>query len=312
MVSAATTPQVLLSEFTVLQTKINKPQPKADWIKRPRLSTQLTHGLNRPLILLSAPAGFGKSTALAQWLTQTPLPSAWISLDESDNDLFVFLTYLTAAIQGIFPGTLAQSAQLRRALQRPPLAHLASCLINELAELPSDFVLVLDDYHAVHEPAIHDLLTELIEYAPRNTHLVLAARTDPPLALPKLRARRELLELRAADLRFTHEETQAFLASVKGDGITPRVAEALEVHSEGWIVGLRLGVLSVGESENPDELLSTLKAGNPRHAMDFLLTEVLVRQAPPVQNFLLRTSILDRLNGDLCDVVTGNLEQIPS
>lgn len=299
--------QLVPSELTVVAAKLHRPQPKADWIKRPRLSKQLQQGLHCALMLLSAPAGFGKSTALAQWLAGCPLPAAWLSLDESDNDLFVFLAYLTAAVQRIFPDALTRTAQLRHVVRLPHANHLAACLINDLAELPSDFVLVLDDYHTITNPAIHALVCELVEYAPRNTHLVLSTRCDPPLPIPLLRVRHELLELRAADLRFTREETHAFLTSALGDTLAPQVAQALELHAEGWVAGLRLAVLSLRDARNPDELLAALDGGGARYVMEFLLTEVLARQELAIQNFLLRTSVLDQLQGELCDAVTGNV-----
>ena len=265
--------------LVVLRPKLSRPQAKPDWIARQRLLARLDQGLERQLILVSAPAGFGKTTLLAQWLRTNPFASAWLSLDERDNRAETFLSYLTAALQGTFPEAFPETTQMLRALQPPPLEYLTATLINEIAALPHHVILVLDDYHLIDNQAIHTLMMELVEYAPHNVHLVLAARSDPVLPLAKLRARHQLLDLRAVDLRFTPDETQAFLAPILGAPISSEHLAQLDRRTEGWIVGLRLAALSLRGSRNPDEFMANFQKQGGRYVMEFLLTEVLERQS---------------------------------
>jgi LuxR family maltose regulon positive regulatory protein len=289
----------------VLATKFYIPPPRPQLVPRPRLIERLDAGLQagRKLTLFAAPAGFGKTTLLSDWLAHTQRAVAWLSLDESDNDLARFLTYLVAALQTIDAGLGAEALDLLGARQPLPAESILTPLINAVAGRSQEIVLVLDDYHLIDTPPIHDVLSFLIDHLPRQLHLALASRADPPLPLPRLRARGALTELRAADLRFTPDEAASFLNQVMGLGLAADDIAALEIRTEGWIAGLQMAALSMQGREDVAGFVQVF-TGSHRYIIDYLVEEVLQRQPERVRSFLLQTSILDRLTGPLCEAVT--------
>jgi LuxR family maltose regulon positive regulatory protein len=304
----------------ILATKLYIPLPRPDAVLRfrliERLDEDLCHGLGfgRKLTLISAPAGFGKTTLISEWIAGCERPVAWLSLDEGDNDPPRFLTYLIAALQTIVArqGTVDQIGEevlgVLQSPQPPPIESVLTILLNDLATIPDNLVLVLDDYHVIDAPQVDDALTFLIEHLPPQLHLVIATREDPPLSLARMRARGRLTELRAADLRFSHDETAEFLNRVMGLNLSVEDIAALETRTEGWIAGLQLaalamqGTLSMQGRQDTATFIQSF-TGSHRFVMDYLVEEVLHQQPKHVQTFLLRTSILDRLCGPLCDAV---------
>lgn len=264
--------------------------------------------MERRLILLSAPAGFGKTTLLCEWL-RTPagrdMPVAWISLDEGDNDPVRFGTYVCAALVQVQAGVGEHTLPLLHSPQPPSMETIITTLINEITAIPRHFVLVLDDYHVITAPSIHQTLTFLLDHLPAQMHVVLATRIDPPLPLARLRVRGQKLALRAADLRFTPEEAAAFLREVMGLDLSAADIATLEARTEGWIAGLQLAALSLqGRSQAGIASFLSAFAGSHRFVLDYLAEEVLQRQEERTQTFLLYTCILDQLCGSLCDAVT--------
>jgi LuxR family maltose regulon positive regulatory protein len=265
---------------------------------------RLNQGMAYPLTLISAPAGSGKSTLLGEWLGQSAWPAAWLSLDEGDNDLVRFLNYLIAALQTIQPLSGEASLAALRSPQARPVESALRPLMNEMATAPDDFVLVLDDYHVIDAAPVHHAITFLLDHLPPPMHVMIASRVDPPLPLARLRARAQLVELRAADLRFLPDEAAAFLNAIMGLGLPADEVAILEERTEGWIAGLQLAALSLREQEDAARFLQTF-TGSHRYIADYLAEEVLRHQSDNVQAFLLQTAILDRLTGSLCDAVTG-------
>ncbi|MDB5075178.1 MAG: ATP-dependent transcriptional regulator, partial [Chloroflexi bacterium] len=288
----------------VLVTKLFVPPPRPNVVPRSRLIERLNEGLHRKMTLISAPAGFGKTTLVSAWVEGIERPTAWLSLDEGDNDPARFLAYLVAALQtrAAHVGTWVLAAL--QAPQPPPTDAMLTALLNDISTLPDSFVLVLDDYHVIEAAAIDAALTFLIEHLPPQMHLVIATREDPQLPLARLRARGHLTELRAADLRFTDFETSKFLNSVMGLRLSAADIAALEDRTEGWIAGLQLAGLSLQGHQDAPGFIRAF-AGDHRYIVDYLVDEVLQRQPEPVRSFLLQTAILDRLHGPLCDAVTG-------
>ena len=258
-------------------------------------------GFLRPLTLVSAPAGYGKSTAVSQWLATCDLPSAWLSLDVADNDLRVFLTYFVAAINELFPQALSATSALLRAQNLPPLRMINVTLTNELEQIPARFVLALDDFHCIDDPAILQWLSAHLTHPSRTLHLVLTTRVDPALDLLQLRAYRQMGEVRAQELRFTAEETVAFLENVLGAPVAEASATALAAKTEGWVTGLHLATLSVQNRADLDNL-SALLPGE-QQSLDYLIAETLSSQPHEVQRCLLETAILDRFCASLCEAV---------
>jgi LuxR family transcriptional regulator, maltose regulon positive regulatory protein len=290
----------------LLTTKLYIPRPRSTQrlVPRPHLVARLNEALNDRLTLISAPAGFGKTTLLSEWIPHSPRCVAWVSLDAGDNDPIRFWTYGIAALQMLQPSLGENALILLQAPQPPVLELILANLLNELAAFPDDFALVFDDHHVIENPALHDNVTFLLDHLPPNMHLILTSRTDPPIPLARLRARRQLSEIRAADLRFTSEEAAAFLNEIMGLSLTTEDITALETRTEGWIAGLQLAALSM---QGRRDLTSFIRAFTGSHAyiVDYLAEEVLQRQPDNVQTFLLQTSILERLSGSLCDAVTG-------
>jgi LuxR family maltose regulon positive regulatory protein len=285
----------------LLETKIHPPRRRGA-LARPRLRERLDQREQPPLTLVSAPAGFGKSTLVAQWFADEPT-TVWLSLDSRDNDPVVFWTYVLAALDVVAPGAGLEARELLDAAQ-PPLEVVVATLVNGLNAVAGDIVLVLDDYHVIESVPIHDSMAFLVEHLPSNVHLVIASRADPPLPLAALRARGELLEVRAADLRFTTDEAAAYLNESMGLTLTSADVEALEARTEGWVAALQLAALSLQGRDDSAGFIASF-AGDDRFILDYLVGEVLDRQTDDVRQFLLQTSILDRLTGPLCDAVTG-------
>jgi LuxR family transcriptional regulator, maltose regulon positive regulatory protein len=269
------------------------------------LGELLNEGMGRKLTLVCAPAGFGKTTLLSEWRMihlGSEYPLTWVSLEETDNDPSRFLSYLVAALQTIEADIGESVLVALRSPQPPPIEWVLATLINGIAAIPEGFALVLDDYHVIQAQPIHDAVTFLLEHVPPQMHLVIASRTDPPLPLARLRAQSQMTELRAADLRFTPEEAAFFLNDSMGLDLATRDVEALERRTEGWIAGLQLAAFSMQGREDPSAFIEAFTGSN-RYVLDYLVEEVLARQPEPVTSFLLRTSILDRMSGELCEAV---------
>jgi LuxR family maltose regulon positive regulatory protein len=260
--------------------------------------------MQRKLTLISAPAGFGKTTLVSEWRATSDRKAAWLSLDESDSDLTRFLTYLLAALRTVAPGIGDGISDVLQSPQPPPADAILTALLNEIDTIPADFVLVLDDYHVIDNRAIDNALAFLLEHLPQQMHLIITTREDPQLPLARLRARGQLTELRAADLRFTPSEAANFLNLEMGLNLSTGDIDALEKRTEGWIAGLQLVAISLqGHPDAPGFIRAF--AGDHRYIVDYLVEEVLQHQSESVRGFLLQTSILERLNGPLCDAVTG-------
>jgi len=271
-------------------------------VERPRLTAQLDAGLQTRLTLVSAPAGFGKTTLVGRWAAACGRPVAWLSLDERDDDPSTFLTYLVAALRTVSPETGAGLAAVLQSPQPPPLEAVLTALLNEIAAVPDDVVLVLDDYHVLDSTPVDEALAFLLEHLPPQLHLVVATREDPRLPLARLRARGHLTEVRAADLRFTPAEAAEFLERVMGLDLSPEDVNALEARTEGWIAGLQLAAVALQAAPNAAESVRAF-TGSHRFVLDYLLEEVLERQPAELRSFLLRTAVLERLCGPLCDAV---------
>ena len=291
----------------ILATKLYIPPPQPRVVLRPHLIEHLNEGLQRKLTLISAPAGFGKTTLLGEWLAGHDRPAAWLSLDGGDNDPSRFLSYLVAALQTIAENIGEGVLGVLVSPQPPPAESVLTSLLNEIATIEVDFVLVLDDYHVIDTTPVDDALTFLIEHLPPRMHLVIATREDPHLPLARLRVRGQLTELRAADLRFAPEEAAEFLNQIMGLNLSAENIAALETRTEGWIAGLQLAALSMRGREDVPGFIRAF-AGDNRYIVDYLVEEVLQRQPERMRSFLLQTSILDRLNGSLCDAVTDQEE----
>jgi LuxR family transcriptional regulator, maltose regulon positive regulatory protein len=290
----------------LLETKLYVPKPRRGLVARPRLSQRLSRGAESKLTLVSAPAGFGKTTLLAEWLAATSSEerfAAWLSLDHGENDPASFWTYVVAALQTAAPGVGTAARAILQSPQ-PPIEAALATLLNEISALPNDLVLVLDDYHVIDAREVQEGMAFLLDHLPTRVHLVIATRADPALPLPRLRARGELAEIRAADLRFTPDEAAAYLNEVMGLDLTTHDVAALEGRTEGWIAALQLAALSMQGRDDVADFIAGF-AGDDRYIVDYLVEEVLQRQPERVRAFLLETSILDRLAGPLCDVVTG-------
>jgi LuxR family maltose regulon positive regulatory protein len=313
----------------LLATKLYLPRPRGAQVARPRLLARLDVGLAGPLTLIAAPAGFGKTTLLADWLSKLSIKNeelrkgtsgnavlnsqfsilhsvAWLSLDENDNDPIVFLRYLIATLQRAIPAPVGLMAlALLQSNEPPALTTLITTLINDLAAAPNAWLLVLDDYHVIGRAEIHTGLTFLLDHLPPGGHLVIASREDPPLPLARLRARGQVSELRAADLRFTAEEAAAFLADTMRLPLSPAQVAALDARTEGWAAGLQLAALALQDQSDRAGFIAAFTGSN-RFVVDYLAAEVLDRLPGQLRDFMLRTAILDRMCAPLCDAVLEN------
>jgi LuxR family maltose regulon positive regulatory protein len=277
----------------LLQTKLHRPRLNDNLIVRPQLLERLDRGLDRKLILVMAPAGYGKTTLINQWLARQSASVAWLSLDKYDDDLGRFVRYFCAALQSWWPGCGADTLHMSATNPSFPADELAMLLAGEIPELSDKFLLVLDDYHFIHQVAIHQFLVTLIEYLPPSICLVIATRQEPPLNLSHHRSRQTMLEIRPHHLRFKDEEMAAYLEQSLGTQPSADLVKRLAERTEGWIVGLRLVVLALRDQPDPAAFLEGL-LGSYHYAMEYLLDEILSRQPPLVQVFLLRTALLDR------------------
>ena len=286
----------------LLLTKLFIPPPRSKIVNRPGLIERLSESVNCKITLISAPAGFGKTTLVSEWIAVCDRPVAWLSFDEGDNDPTRFLTYLITALQTISENI---GKELLAALQSPQPSISDSILItllNEITSISDNFILVLDDYHRIDAKPIDHIFTFLIEHMPPHMHLVITSREDPPFSLARLRARSQLVELRAADLRFSSDEAADFLNRVMGLNLSKKDINALEARTEGWIAGLQLAAISMQGKQDTTHFIESF-TGSHHFVLDYLIEEVLNQQPEDVQTFLLQTSILDRMCGPLCDAV---------
>jgi len=292
---------------SILATKLFIPSTRPKFVPRPRLIDRLNEGLHRKLTFISAPAGFGKTTLVSEWVAGIESQIAWISLDEGDNDPTRFLTYIIASINQIesVDSTFGNgSLSMLQSPQPPSIEEILTSLINEIAAIPGKILLILDDYHLIKTQLVQNLLSFLLENMPPQLHLVIATREDPHLSLVLLRARGELTELRAADLRFTSNEAVEFLNQVMELELSDEDVAALESRTEGWISGMQLAALSMQGSNDAPGFIKSF-TGSHRHVLDYLIEEILEQQPKNIQTFLLQTAILDRFSSSLCDAVTG-------
>lgn len=286
----------------MISTKLYIPQTRTKVVLRPRLMEILNEGLRRKLSLISASAGSGKTTLVSEWLSRSDRPVAWLSMDEGDNDPVRLLTYLIAALQTIKANIGEGVFRLLQIPQPPPIESMITALLNEIAAAPDPFILVLDDYHVIHANQIDNVFSVLLERMPTQMHMVIVTREDPRLPLARLRVRDQLTEVRATDLRFTFPEASQFLGQVMGLNLSSEDIAQLEFRTEGWIAGLQLAALSMQGHKEPANFIQSFTGSHP-FVLDYLIEEVLQQRSATMQHFLLRTSILDRFCGSLCDAV---------
>ncbi len=303
--STAGSPAAHWQGIPLLATKLHVPAPRPTLVVRQRLLTALDEGLHNRLVLLSAPAGFGKTTLVAAGAPRAGMPVAWLSLDKNDNQIGRFLSYLVATLQQADHTVGNEAAQLLVASEQTSPDTILTSLINDLDIANRDMVLVLDDYQSISSPEVHEAVAFLLEHCPHTFHLVIATRSDPPLPLARLRARGLTVELRSADLGFTEPEAAQFLNEAMGLHLDAGSVAALEARTEGWIAGLQMAALSMRGREDVTGFIEGF-SGTNRYILDYLLEEVLANQSPEVQRFLLCTSILERLTAPLCDALLKN------
>ena len=291
---------------SLLATKLHRPSIPPKRVRRPHLIQRLNKGLafDRQVTLVSAPAGFGKTTCIGEWVNALDCPVTWLSLDAADDDPARFFAYLVAALQKVDDNLGREIEGVLRSGQLPPVEAISTTLINDILELGGRFLLVLDDFQVIQDRFILQVLEKLVGNLPQPLHLVLLTREDPSLPLARLRANNRLTEIRAGDLRFTGPEADRFLNEVMGLSLSPADIAVLKDKTEGWIVGLQLAGLSVRDRADPSRFIAAL-SGSHRFILSYLTEQVLNRQPEEIRRFLLQTSILNRLNGDLCDAVTG-------
>ncbi len=292
----------------LIRTKLRLPFTRPGLVSRPRLQEQIAQGLRGPLTLITAPAGFGKTTLVASCVAGCGMPVAWLSLDKNDNQAGRFLNYLIAALQEADNRIGSEAAQLMAGIQQAPPEAVLTSLINDLDAASREMVLVLDDYQFISSQACMTEVAFLLEHCPNTFHLVIATRSDPPLPLARLRARGQMVELRAADLRFTEPEAAQFLNDVMGLHLDAGSVAVLEERTEGWIAGLQMAALSMRDRKDVHGFIEGF-SGTNRYILDYLLEEVLASQPPEIQHFLLYTSILERLTAPLCDALLANDER---
>jgi LuxR family maltose regulon positive regulatory protein len=294
----------------LLKTKLNIPSLRPAHVTRSRLLENLNkdiqgdEGFTRKLTLVSAPAGYGKTTLVVEWFHSQETQVAWFSLDESDNDPLRFLTYLINALGQVHEGIGSAALGMLQSPQLPPPETLLTPLLNEIVSMQSPFFLVIDDYHLIQTPIIHQHLNFLIEHLPSQMHIVIVTREDPPLPLPRLRAQGKMLEIRQEDIRFTIEETTEFIGNIISEKLSSENITAVERRTEGWVTGIQLLVLSLQKHPDAQEFIQTF-TGSERFVLDYLFEEVFHQQAEEIQDFLITTSILENLSAGLCEAVTG-------
>lgn len=294
--------------ITLLATKFIIPPARPERISRPRLLERLEQATACRLVLISAPAGYGKTTLLSEWAAQqSERRVAWLALDEADNDVARFLIYLGAAIDPLVPQISLRIAALLQPPQPAPPPTILTELINEVARLSTSLTLILDDCHVIETAAIYEALTFLLDHAPMQLQVIIATRADPPLPLARLRGRGQLDELRAADLCFIPDETTLFIERVTQGTLSAADSVALTVRTEGWAAGLQIAAMALQKQPEAAQWVRVL-AGSRRSMLDYLAEEILQQQPADRQLFLLQTSILDRLSGAMCDAVTGRTD----
>jgi LuxR family maltose regulon positive regulatory protein len=293
-----------VSDTPLLATRMLMPRSPARVVSRMHVWHRLQRGLEHPLTLLTAPPGFGKTTSLAAWVRQVETPVAWVSLDDSDNDPGQFWAYVLSALEQASSGVSGDALTMLRSIQAPPLPIVLRALMNALVTSPRDIVLVLDDYHRITAPTIHETLASLLEHPAERFHLYLASRREPALPLARLRARGAINEITADDLRFRLDEAAEFLAEVMGVRLPFEDSLELAERTDGWIAGLQLAGLSLQQHPNPTAFVASF-SGSHRHVMQYLGDEALAAQPADVRAFLLQTSLLDRMCASLCDALTG-------
>ena len=291
------------TDYSLIATKLFTPKPRQGSVRRNHLIERMNKGIRSKLTLVSAPAGFGKTTLLSEWIYWNKIPVAWVSLDKSDNDPVDFLRYLITALQGLQPDT-GKTALLMLQSPQQPRENVLANFLEELSNTANECTIVLDDYHVIDTLEIHKMVEFLINHLPRQTHLIIATRADPPFPLSRLRARNQLNEFRTAELAFSQKEISLFFNKTVGLPLSTHDIDILESRTEGWIAGLQLAAISMQGLDNKEEFIKTF-TGDNRHIVDYLVEEVLNLQPKQIKDFLLKTSILNCLSGPLCDFVTG-------
>ena len=288
--------------IAMLATKLYIPPLRANVVLRAHLIERLNDSLDRKLTLISAPAGFGKTTLVSAWATTCQRPVAWLSLDVADNEPTRFLTYLAAALQSVIANCGAAVLLALQSPQPPPIEAILTALLNDIAAIPENVVLILDDYHLAHSQPVATILSFFVAHLPPQLHMVIATREDSDLPLARLRARNQLTELRMTDLRFTPAEAGRFLNQVMRLNLAQDQIIALEARTEGWIAGLQLAAISLQAQKDTASFISSF-TGSHSFVLDYLVEEVLQQQPAHIQVFLQHTVILDRLCGPLCDAI---------
>jgi LuxR family maltose regulon positive regulatory protein len=294
---------------SILTTKLNIPKPRPQVVLRDQLISRLDEGLVQKLTLISAPAGFGKTTLASEWARHLGQSVGWITLDESDNDVNRFLSYFIAALQRVRENIGQEEVKHLRSPHPPPSEEILISILNQINALSEDIVFFLDDYHLISTRSIHETVTYFLEHMPENLHLVIVSRADPPLPLARLRGLGEVAELRQVDLRFTLDEATNFLRDVMGLGIQAEDVRALNSRTEGWVAGLQMAAVSLQGQENISNSVRIFTGSN-RYILDYLLEEVLQRQPEGIQRFLFQSSVLDRLTSSLCDAIVIESEDL--
>ena len=298
---------------TLLATKFYIPPPLTSLVNRERLLNRLDEGIQqgKRLTLISAPAGYGKTTLLAEWIRQSQFAAVWLSLDEGDNDPVRFLTYLISALRKIKTDIGETTLTNLHSSQTKFHSSVLSPVVNELVEIPEDILIVFDDYHNIHNQAVHDTLILLLEHAPPHVHIVIASRADPLLPIARLRGRGQVTEFRQNDLRFRQEEAAAFLGMNPAIELSPKDIVALSNRTEGWAAGLQMAAASLEDKSDVSAFIQDFTGSN-RYILDYLVEEVLESQPTTIQEFLLHTSILEHLCGPLCEAVIGQSIELPA
>jgi LuxR family transcriptional regulator, maltose regulon positive regulatory protein len=284
----------------MLLTKLHIPSTGQNIVHRSGLFEKLNSGLNRKLILVSAPAGFGKTTVVSDWIIQNKIPTAWYSLDEADNDPVDFLRYFISGIQSIHSEFGENALRLLNSQNKPSGESLVNLLINEIFRINQDFLSVVDDFHLIKSNEVLKLVTYFLEHIPGNIHFVIMTRSDPALSVSRLRSQQQLVELRSSDLSFSADDISLLFNKKLKLGLSPEDVSALEKKTEGWIAGLQLTALSMQGREDTSGFIRDLKGDN-RYIMDYLMEEVLKIQTDEIKEFLLQTSILEQMSAPLCD-----------
>jgi len=294
----------MIKTDSIIRTKLHLPFIRSELVQRPRLKARIAEGLRGPLTLITAPAGFGKTTLIASSIADYGLPVGWLSLDRNDNQIWRFLSYLVAALQTADHTVGSEAAQLLEASHQAPSEIILTSIINDLDIAHKEMILVLDDYQFLNNRAVHQAVAFTLEHSPKTFHLVIATRSDPALNLTRMRARGQVVELRASDLRFNETDAAHFLNDIMGLHLDAESVTVLSERTEGWITGLQMAALSMRDREDVYGFIEGF-SGTNRYILDYLLEEVLANQPPEIQRFLLHTSILERLSAPLCDAITG-------